>query len=162
MFPTNVPPAFVWRDADPLNAVVNQAHGVKGVAPPSGQEIVVMWWEADCDTFCLKQYPGSGEIAACWILCCASESAACWILCCASDQIISFVDVAVLYNWRGEDSGPNVNSAADVLKLYALARQAFPNATVRAAGMDDVTQSLLRSNVRDKLPVLDLEVGDSW
>lgn len=130
MFPTNVPPAFVWRDADTANAVVNQQHGVKGVAPPSGKEIVVMWWEQGCDTNCLKQYPGS--------------------------------DVAVLFNWRGEDSGPNVGSAADVLKLYAQARDAFPNATVRAAGLDNVAESLLRPGVRAKLPVLDIEVGDTW
>lgn len=130
MYPTNVPPAFVWRDQDPDNCVVNQQHGVEGVQPPSGQDIVVMWWEEKCDENCFQQYPGS--------------------------------DVAVLFDWRGEDSGPNVGSAADVLKLYAQARAKFPNATVRAAGLDDVAESLLRPLVRSQLPILDLEVGDTW
>jgi hypothetical protein len=90
MHPTNVPPAFIWKDADSVNHVVNQQHGVAGVTPPSGKEIVVMWWEEGCDSNCLRQFPGS--------------------------------DVAVLFDWRGEDSGPNVGSAADVLKLYAQVR----------------------------------------
>ena len=112
MYPTNVPPAFVWRDVDATNAVVNSDHGVHGVAPPSGKDIVVMWWQEACDTNCLIQYPGS--------------------------------DVAVLFDWRGEDSGPNVNSANDVLQLYAQARAKFPNATVRSGGLDDVAESLMR------------------
>jgi hypothetical protein len=45
MYPTNVPPAFVWKDTDSVNSVVNQQHGVSGVAPPSNKEIVVMWCE---------------------------------------------------------------------------------------------------------------------
>ena len=61
-------------------------------------------------------------------------------------------------SWQGEDSGPNVNSAADVLKLYEQARSSFPNATVRAAGLDEVAESLLRPQVRSKLPVLTHEV----
>ena len=68
----------------------------------------------------------------------------------------------MLFDWRGEDSGPNVNSAADVLRLYAQARAKFPNAAVRAGGLDDVAESLLRPAVRSKLPVLALEVGDTW
>ena len=126
MYPTNVPPAFVWRDADEGNAVVNEEHGVSGVSPPSGKDMLTMWWEEDCDTRCLRQFPGS--------------------------------DVAVLFDWQGEDSGPNVNSAADVLKLYEQARSSFPNATVRAAGLDEVAESLLRPQVRSKLPVLTHEV----
>jgi hypothetical protein len=73
MYPTNVPPAFVWRDADTANAVVNSTVPVRGVSPPSGEEILVMWWEQACDTNCIQTFPGS--------------------------------DVAVLYDWRGEDSG---------------------------------------------------------
>lgn len=68
----------------------------------------------------------------------------------------------MLFDWRGEDSGPNVNSADDVLKLYAQARAKFPNATVRSGGLDDVAESLMRPDIRSKLPVLDLEVGDTW
>lgn len=130
MYPTNVPPAFIWADRDTDNTIVNQNHSVAGVAPPSGQQMLVMWWQQACDTFCLQQFPGS--------------------------------DVAVLFDWRGEDSGPNVGSAADVLALYAQARAAFPNATVRGAGMDEVAESLLRPEVFAKLPVLDREVGDTW
>ena len=51
-----------------------------------------------------------------------------------------------------------MNSAADVLKLYEQARSSFPNATVRAAGLDEVAESLLRPQVRSKLPVLTHEV----
>ena len=29
-------------------------------------------------------------------------------------------DTAVYFDWRGEDSGPNVGSAKDVLGLYAI------------------------------------------
>jgi hypothetical protein len=44
----------------------------------------------------------------------------------------------------------------------AQARAKFPNATVRSAGLDDIAQSLMRPEVRSQLPVLDLEVGDTW
>ena len=86
-----------------------------------------------------------------------------WEEACDQNCLIQYPgsDIAVLFDWRGEDSGPNVNSADDVLKLYAQARAKFPNATVRSAGLDDIAESLLRPEVRSKLPVLDLEVGDT-
>ena len=46
---------------------------VAGVSPPSGEETLVMWWQQDCDTFCMQKFPQS--------------------------------DLAVLFDWRGEDSG---------------------------------------------------------
>ena len=52
-----------------------------------------------------------------------------------------------------------MGSAQDVLRLYAQARAQFPNAAVRSASLDDVARSLLRPEVRSKLPVLDMEVN---
>ena len=41
-------------------------------------------------------------------------------------------DVAVLFDWRGEDSGPNVNSADDVLKVRSLSASVCVCARARA------------------------------
>eukprot|EP00039_Didymoeca_costata_P021307 m.344143 g.344143 ORF g.344143 m.344143 type:complete len:974 (-) comp23897_c0_seq1:105-3026(-) len=130
MLPTNVPPAFIWRDEDSENTVVNTTN-VDGVSPPSGEEILVMWWQEDCHGKCFRVYPGS--------------------------------DTAVLFDWVGEDSGPNVNSASDVLQLYAEAREQFPNATsIKSASLDDVASALLRPEVYRNLPTLNVEIGDTW
>eukprot|EP00035_Acanthoeca_spectabilis_P029436 m.474504 g.474504 ORF g.474504 m.474504 type:complete len:967 (-) comp36357_c0_seq1:352-3252(-) len=71
-------------------------------------------------------------------------------------------DTAVFYDWKGEDSGPNVASAADVLALYAAARVAFPDAEVVSGSLDDVAAALSSSQCRAGLPTLTAEVGDSW
>ena len=112
MYSTNVPPAFVWRDEDTANDVVNRPHGVAGVSPPSGKELLVMWWqggnnvqEGGCGTMCLKQFPGS--------------------------------DVAVLFDWRGEDSGPCSRTKA----LRVSLRASLP-CTLNAAGQSWVALSL--------------------
>lgn len=65
-------------------------------------------------------------------------------------------------DWQGEDTGPNVNSASDVIKLYNDARRRFPGAEVRAGGLEDKAQALLRPECRSQLPVLHMEVGDTW
>lgn len=131
-YPTNVPPAFVWRDADsdPAHAAAVSSTAVAGVSPPSGKDILVMWFEQTCDTFCTQKYPGA--------------------------------DTAVLFDWRGEDSGPNIGSAADILKLYDQARTQFPNAEVRSGSLDELAEALLQPTTRAQLPVLELEVGDTW
>jgi hypothetical protein len=55
-----------------------------------------------------------------------------------------------------------VGSASAILELYAQARARFPNANVSSGSLDDVAESLLRPDVRRLLPVLELEVGDTW
>ena len=125
MIPTNVPPAFIWKDRG--------ATGVSysNIRPPSGVEILAMWSDPGvCDEVCIRTFPGC--------------------------------DVAVYMDWQGEDSGPNVNNASDVLKLYDDARKLFPGAEVRAAGLEDKARALLRPECRSQLPVLDMEVGDTW
>ena len=86
MAATNLPPAFIWKDG----GIATNASGVDGVVPASQQEILTMWWEGSCDTYCFRAYPGC--------------------------------DMAVSYDWRGEDSGPNVGRAEDILGMYAAAR----------------------------------------
>ena len=69
---------------------------------------------------------------------------------------------AVLFDWKGEDSGPNVESAADVQALYAQARAQYPGATVVSGGLDDVAAALNSPECLAELPVLTKEVGDTW
>jgi hypothetical protein len=141
MSPANVPPAFIWKDADaaqPQQAAGGSSFGVKD---PSGKEMLTMFWDGwnygikgqpglGCDMVCFQTYPGC--------------------------------DTAVYFDWIGEDSGPNVNSAADVLALYAKARARFPGAEVFAGGLDDIADALLQPAARAALPTLTGEIGDTW
>ena len=54
MAPTNVPPAFIWRDS----GLQTNATDIPGVTASSGKETLVMWWQSECDTMCFQQYPG--------------------------------------------------------------------------------------------------------
>ena len=71
-------------------------------------------------------------------------------------------DTAVYFDWIGEDSGPNVASAADVLALYAKARARFPGAEVSMGSLDDIVDALLQPAARAALPTLTGEIGDTW
>ena len=137
--PANVPPAFIWKDGP------RQKHGngsqLFGVSSPSGQEMLTLFWDG-------WNYgiPGQPELG-------------CDMVC---FQTFPGCDTAVYFNWIGEDSGPNVDSAAAVLALYAKARAKFPGAEVVSGGLDVIVEALLQPKARASLPVLTGEIGDTW
>jgi hypothetical protein len=59
---------------------------------------------------------------------------------------------------RGDNAGPH--SQEEIRAIYARLRQQFPAATIAAATLSDVAAAL--APVRDKLPVVTDEIGDTW
>jgi hypothetical protein len=140
MAPSNVPPAFVWKDSGSGGGGGNGS-SLFGVKDPSNQEMLTLFWDGwnygipgqpsgGCNMICYQTFPGC--------------------------------DTAVYFDWRGEDSGPNVDSAADVLKLYAEARAQYPGAEVVAGGLEDIVSALLKPAAYAALPRLTGEIGDTW
>jgi hypothetical protein len=66
--------------------------------------------------------------------------------------------VAVDVEVRSDNSGPH--TAAEIAAIYAKLRTQFPGATIKAANMTDVAHAV--EPVRDTLPVLTSEIGDTW
>ena len=66
--------------------------------------------------------------------------------------------VAVDVEVRGDNSGPH--TPAEIKAMYARLRAQFPAATVRAANMNQVATAV--NQVRDRLPVITTEIGDTW
>ena len=67
-------------------------------------------------------------------------------------------DAAVAVAVRGDNSGPH--TPAEIAMLYAGLRQQFPAASVKAATLNDA--ALVVDRVRDHLPVVTGEIGDTW
>jgi len=65
---------------------------------------------------------------------------------------------ALYFAHTGDNLGPQ--SAADILKVYEDLRRDHPEATLTAATLDDVARVL--RPLRDGLPVVTQEIGDSW
>jgi hypothetical protein len=59
---------------------------------------------------------------------------------------------------RGDNSGPH--TLAEIAAIYAKLRTQFPGATIKAASMTDVAHAV--EPVRDRLPVVTAEIGDTW
>ncbi len=67
-------------------------------------------------------------------------------------------DAAFSMEMRGDNAGPHTRQEID--EIYARLRKQFPNATITAANLSDVAAAL--APVRDKLPVVTDEIGDTW
>lgn len=65
---------------------------------------------------------------------------------------------AIAFAHTGDNMGPQ--SADDLLNSYLEVRGQVPGAVVRASTMDAFAAQL--ATVRDSLPVLDREIGDTW
>jgi hypothetical protein len=67
-------------------------------------------------------------------------------------------DAAFSMEMQGDNAGPH--SQEEIRAIYTRLRQQFPGATVAAATLSDVAAAL--APVRDKLPVVTDEIGDTW
>ena len=73
--------------------------------------------------------------------------------------VVDGLDHALVYNWNGDNAGPFSN-ISDYAQKWKEIEQVFPNAKIVASTFDNFTQYL--EAARDKLPVVDAEVGDTW
>ena len=72
--------------------------------------------------------------------------------------VLPGTDTAFSMEMRSDNGGPH--SQQEIQEIYARLRKQFPNATVTAATLSDVAAAL--APVRDKLPVVTEEIGDTW
>jgi len=72
--------------------------------------------------------------------------------------VLPGTDTAFSMEMRGDNDGPH--SQDEIRAIYARLRQQFPGATIYAASLSDVAAAL--APVRDKLPVVTDEIGDTW
>ena len=66
--------------------------------------------------------------------------------------------VAVDVEVRGDNTGPH--TPEEIVAIYAKLRARFPEAQIRAANMNEVAAAV--DKVRDTLPVITSEIGDTW
>lgn len=67
-------------------------------------------------------------------------------------------DTAVALEVRSDNGGPH--SLNEIAANYARLQAQFPNATVHASNMSEVADAT--DTVRDRLPVVTQEIGDTW
>jgi hypothetical protein len=72
--------------------------------------------------------------------------------------VLPGTDIAFSMEMRGDNEGPH--SQDEIRAIYTRLRQQFPGATIAAATLNDVAAAL--APVREKLPVLTDEIGDTW
>lgn len=72
--------------------------------------------------------------------------------------VIPSSDVAIYFAHTNDNLGPQ--SPEEVRKMYAQLKEEYPNATVVAGTLDDVADEVLK--VKNTLPVITSEIGDSW
>jgi hypothetical protein len=72
--------------------------------------------------------------------------------------VLPGTDTAFSMEMRGDNAGPH--SQQEIQEIYARLRKEFPEAAISAATLSDVAVSL--APVRDKLPVVTEEIGDTW
>ena len=72
--------------------------------------------------------------------------------------VLPGTDTAFSMEMRGDNDGPH--SQDEIRAIYTRLRQQFPGATISAATLSDVAAAL--APVRDKLPVVTDEIGDTW
>jgi hypothetical protein len=65
---------------------------------------------------------------------------------------------AVSINFTSDNQGPH--TAERVKEIYAELRERYPDAEIVASSLNDVAADLLK--IKDKLPVLTSEIGDTW
>jgi len=69
-------------------------------------------------------------------------------------------DEALVTDWNVDNGGPR--DADDYVSAFVGIQAEFPNATIVASTFDDWLHAFEGSGLRDTLPVVDKEVGDSW
>ena len=67
---------------------------------------------------------------------------------------------AIVFDWRGDNAGPP-ESIGEVVADFTTIRAIFPGASVFASTLDDFTE-LLTPAVTAALPIVALEIGDTW
>ena len=67
-------------------------------------------------------------------------------------------DLAIAVEVRNDNAGPHTQQ--EIQSIYASLRRQFPNAAVTAANFSDVAAAVYA--VRDKLPAITEEIGDTW
>lgn len=75
-----------------------------------------------------------------------------------SDTVLPDGETVVSINFTGDNHGPH--SAQNVRDIFAGLRKRFPGAEIVAASLNDVAAAL--ETMRDKLPVVESEIGDTW
>ena len=132
IFPQNVPPAFVWRDEGPIP----DSLAIEGADP------VTVTPPSGKDILALWHPRGYGELG--------------------DFVTIPGLSHALAYDWRGDNQGPPEDSG-EVVEGFKAVRAVFPGATVVASTLDAfVAEIEAADGVRDSLPVITQEVGDSW
>ena len=87
---------------------------------------------------------------------------------CGEDEIIvayedsygacsDYGDFAVYFAHTNDNIGPQ--SEQDVLNVYKILSEKFPDCTVRAATLNDVAERMMKLK---NLPVIEREIGDTW
>eukprot|EP01060_Flectonema_neradi_P006477 TRINITY_DN14382_c2_g2_i1.p1 TRINITY_DN14382_c2_g2~~TRINITY_DN14382_c2_g2_i1.p1 ORF type:complete len:722 (+),score=112.55 TRINITY_DN14382_c2_g2_i1:43-2166(+) len=72
--------------------------------------------------------------------------------------IVPGLSHALVTDWNGDNAGPK--SAKDYLADFAKIQAEFPGAQIVSSTFDNFTQHL--DSVRDNIPVVYKEIGDSW
>ena len=72
--------------------------------------------------------------------------------------VVPASDLAIAVEVKNDNSGPH--SEEEIKTIYAGLRRQFPHATVAAANFSEVAAAV--DAVRDKLPVITQEIGDTW
>lgn len=75
-----------------------------------------------------------------------------------SDMVLPDGKTAVVIAFTGDNHGPH--SAAQVKNIYASIHQRYPKARIMATSLNQVATRL--ESMKDKLPVLKEEIGDTW
>lgn len=75
-----------------------------------------------------------------------------------SDTVLPDGQTAVSINLTGDNNGPH--TVPEVKAIFAGLRKCFPNAQIHAVSLNDVAAAV--DAMRDKLPVLTSEIGDTW
>ena len=69
-----------------------------------------------------------------------------------------FDDCVIFFAHTGDNRGPQ--SSADIIEVYDYIHECYPDCIVKAASLDDVAIRL--RNLKDTLPVVENEIGDTW
>ena len=67
---------------------------------------------------------------------------------------------ALVTDWIGDNAGPG--DANHYINVFEKIQKEFPNATVVASTFDEWLDEVNDSGLRETLPVVTKEVGDSW
>ncbi|XP_070532505.1 uncharacterized protein [Ptychodera flava] len=73
--------------------------------------------------------------------------------------LVDGLDHALCFAFRNDNSGPPLD-ALEVNRYYSILDAEFPGATIRGSTFEDYISALMP--FKDKLPVLEKEIGDTW